>query len=190
MSLAPAMILVDEHTVLASGMRGRVRPARYNAVTVEPSVRRTRRSPFVSLSLGSKAVITLDIAKAVGRAAEVHIAAHDFAMFVAVVDDAGTPLYVVRTNDAQPASYDVALQKAQVSARFRRPTKGFEDRILADGRVNLLSLPGIVAVEGGLPLVVDGTVVGAIGVSGGTGVQDGEVAAAAVAALPGLLGRT
>src|SRR5690606_9095220 len=56
MSLAPAIVLADEHTVLASGMRGRVRPPRYNAVTVEPSVRRTRRSTFVSLSLGSKAV--------------------------------------------------------------------------------------------------------------------------------------
>lgn len=141
------------------------------------------------LSLGSKSVLTLDIAKAVSSVAEAHIAANGLAMFVAVVDESGTPLYVVRANDAQPASYDVAVQKAQVAARFRRPTKGFEDRILSDGRVNLLSLPGIVAVEGGLPLLVDGAVVGAIGVSGGTGVQDGEVAARAAAALPGILGR-
>ena len=84
------------------------------------------------LSLGSKSVLTLDIAKAVSSVAEAHIAANGLAMFVAVVDESGTPLYVVRANDAQPASYDVAVQKAQVAARFRRPTKGFEDRILSD----------------------------------------------------------
>lgn len=141
------------------------------------------------LSLHSKPVITLEIAKAIAGIAESHITASRFTMYVAVVDDAGTPLYVARVNDAQPASYEVAVQKAQVSARFRRATKGFEDRILKDGRINLLSLPGIVAVEGGLPLVVDGVVVGAIGVSGGTGVEDGQVAASAVEALPGILGR-
>lgn len=141
------------------------------------------------LSLHTKAALTLDIAKALAAVAEDRMADHRFAMFVAIVDDAGTPLYVVRANDAQPASYEVAIRKAQAAARFRRPTKGFEDRILRDGRLNLLSLPGIVAVEGGLPLVVDGVVVGAIGVSGGTGVEDGQVAAAAADALPGILGR-
>jgi uncharacterized protein GlcG (DUF336 family) len=96
-------------------------------------------------------------------------------------------LFVARFNDAQAASFEVALKKAQAAVRFRRPTKGFEDRVIKDGRVNLLSLPGMVAVEGGLPLVVDAAVVGAIGVSGGTGVEDGQVAAAVAAALPGLL---
>jgi uncharacterized protein GlcG (DUF336 family) len=119
--------------------------------------------------------------------AEHTIAQRQFAMFVAIVDDAATPLFVGRFNDAQPASFEVALQKAQAAVRFRRPTRGFEDRIIRDGRVNLLSMAGIVAVEGGLPLLVDGAVVGAIGVSGGTGVEDGEVAAAVAAALPGLL---
>lgn len=141
------------------------------------------------LSLSSKPVITLDIARALADVAQAHIAAGGFSMFVAFVDDSGTPLLVVRHNDAQPASYEVAVEKARVAARFRRATKGFEDRILKDGRANLVTLPGIVAVEGGLPLVVDGTVVGAIGVSGGTGVEDGQVAAAAAEALPGILGR-
>lgn len=141
------------------------------------------------LSLRSRNTLTLELARALAAVAESHIVAQRFSMFVAVVDDAGTPLYVARFNDAQPASYEVAVAKAQVSARFRRATKGFEDRVLKDGRTNLLSLPGIVAVEGGLPLLVDGAVVGAIGVSGGTGVEDGQVAAAAAEALPGLLGR-
>jgi uncharacterized protein GlcG (DUF336 family) len=142
----------------------------------------------VPLALRSKPTLTFELARALAEVAEREVVAHRFAMFVAVVDDAGTPLFVGRFNDAQAASYEVAVQKAQVAVRFRRPTKGFEDRILKDGRVNLLSLPGIVAVEGGVPLVVDGAVVGALGVSGGSGVEDGQVAAAAAAALPGLLG--
>lgn len=137
--------------------------------------------------LRSKQTLTFDLARALSGVAEHEIAQRQFSMFVAIVDDAATPLLVGRFNDAQAASFEVALQKAQAAVRFRRPTKGFEDRVLKDARVNLLSLPGIVAVEGGLPLVVDGAVVGAVGVSGGTGVEDGQVAAAVAAALPGLL---
>ena len=138
-------------------------------------------------TLRSKQTLTFDLARALAGVAEHEIAQHHFAMFVAIVDDAATPLFVGRFNDAQAASFEVALEKARVAVRFRRPTRGFEDRVIKDGRVNLLSLPGIVAVEGGLPLVVDGAVVGGIGVSGGTGVEDGQVAAAVAAALPGLL---
>ena len=140
------------------------------------------------LSLRSRPTLTLEIAQALAEVAAAHIAANGFAMFVAIVDDAGTPLHVVRHNDAQSASFEVALAKAQAAVRFRRATRAFEDRVIRDGRVNLMSLPGIVAVEGGLPLLVGGQVVGGIGVSGGTGVEDGEVAAAAADRLPDLLG--
>ncbi len=142
----------------------------------------------LSLALRSKPSLTFELARALAEVAEHEIAEHRFAMFVAIVDNAGTPLFVGRFNDAQAASYEVALRKAQAAVRFRRATKAFEDRIVKDGRLNLLSLPGIVAVEGGLPLIVEGEVVGAVGVSGGTGVEDGQVAAAAAAALPVLLG--
>jgi glc operon protein GlcG len=141
----------------------------------------------VPFSLRSKQTLTFDLARALADVAAQEIARHQFAMFVAIVDDAATPLFVGRFNDAQAASFEVALRKAEVAVRFRRPTKGFEDRVIKDGRVNLLSLPGICAVEGGVPLAVDGAVVGAIGVSGGTGVEDGQVAAAVAAALPSLL---
>jgi uncharacterized protein GlcG (DUF336 family) len=140
------------------------------------------------LSLRSKPTLTFEIAQALADVAATRVAADGFAMFVAVVDDAGTPLHVARHNDAQPASFEVALAKARVAARFRRATRAFEDRVIKDGRVNLLSLPGVVAVEGGVPLVIDGIVIGAVGVSGGTGVEDGQVAAAAADALPDLLG--
>lgn len=137
--------------------------------------------------LGTKRVITLGLARAVAAVAEREILRNQFAMFVAVVDDAGTPMHAERINDAQPASYEVAVRKAQAAVRFRRPTKAFEDRVLG-GRVNLLSLPGIVAVEGGVPLIVNGELIGAIGVSGGTGVEDGLVAGAAAASLPEIIG--
>ena len=139
------------------------------------------------MPLRLKPTLTSDLARALADVAERTIADRGFAMFVAIVDDAGTPLLVVRINDAQPASYDIALQKAVAAVRFRRPTKAFENRVVKDGRLNLLSMPGILAVEGGAPFVVDGAHVGAIGVSGGTGEEDGVVAAAAIAALPELL---
>ena len=137
--------------------------------------------------LGSRHVITLELARALAAVAEREILSHRFSMFVAIVDDAGTPMHVERLNDAQAASYEIAVRKAQAAVAFRRPTKAFEERILG-GRVNLLSMPGIIAVEGGVPLAVAGTVIGAVGVSGGTGVEDGLVAGAVAAALPELAG--
>lgn len=139
------------------------------------------------MALGMRPTLTLDLARALADVAERTVAERGFAMFVAIVDAAGTPLVIHRYNDAQPASYEIALKKAVTALRFRRPTKAFENRVIKDGRLNLLSMPGILAVEGGLPLLVDGACVGAIGVSGGTGEEDGEVGAAAAAALPGLL---
>ena len=139
------------------------------------------------MPLQMKPTLTLEIATQMADEAARHVRDHGFAMFVAIVDAAGVPLVVMRHNDAQPASFDIALHKARAAVGFRRPTRGFEDRILKDGRVNLVTLDGIIAVEGGIPCLVDGVCVGAIGVSGGTGVEDGEVAQAAVALLPSLL---
>jgi uncharacterized protein GlcG (DUF336 family) len=76
----------------------------------------------------------------------------------------------------------VAQEKSRTALRFKRPTKVLEDTVLA-GRVHMMSLPGITSVEGGLPLIVDGEVVGSIGVSGVQSSQDGQVAAAGAAAL-------
>ena len=87
-------------------------------------------------------------------------------------------------DDVQQGSVDVALAKARSAARFKRPTKAFQDGLAAGGAgLRLLSLEGAVPVEGGVPLVVGGKIVGAIGASGGTSEQDGVVANAAVAAL-------
>jgi len=85
-------------------------------------------------------------------------------------------------DNTQTASATAALEKARTAGTYRRPSKEFEDNIAA-GRVAVLGLPGVTPVEGGLPLVVDGKMIGAIGVSGVTSAQDGQIARAGVEAL-------
>ena len=105
-------------------------------------------------------------------------------MAVAVVDTAGQLVAFERMDNTQTASTAVAQDKAVSAAMYRRPSKAFQD-LVAGGGVGLrvLTLRGAVAVEGGLPLTVDGKIVGAIGVSGGSSEQDGAVAKAGVDAL-------
>jgi uncharacterized protein GlcG (DUF336 family) len=99
----------------------------------------------------------------------------------------GIPLAIRSTekmDNTQVGSVDVAIAKARSSARFKRPTKAFEDALAAGGvGVRVLSLPSAVPVEGGVPLMVAGKIVGAIGASGGSSQQDGVVAQAGVGAL-------
>lgn len=105
-------------------------------------------------------------------------------MAIAIVDPAGELVFFERLDGTQMASVNIAMDKARSSARYKRPTKALHD-VLASGGAGLrmLALDGAVPVEGGVPIVMDGKVVGAIGVSGGTGEQDGQVAAAAAAAV-------
>jgi glc operon protein GlcG len=126
--------------------------------------------------------LTLDGAKAMAAAAERFALERGWTVAVAVVDAAGGLILFHCLEDTQPASQDVAVLKARTAARFHRATKALEDGV-AGGRTALLSMPGIVAIEGGLPIRSEGKVVGAIGVSGMTSAQDGEVAAAGLAAL-------
>jgi uncharacterized protein GlcG (DUF336 family) len=105
-------------------------------------------------------------------------------MAVAVVDNAGQLVAFERMDNTQTASTGISQDKAASAAMYRRPTKAFQD-VLAAGGVGLrvLTLRGANAVEGGLPLIADGKIVGAIGVSGGTSEQDGMVAKAGTDAL-------
>jgi uncharacterized protein GlcG (DUF336 family) len=83
----------------------------------------------------------------------------------------------------QTGSVDVAIDKARSAARFKRPTKAFQDMLAGGGEgLRVLALKGAVAVEGGIPIVIDGKIVGAIGVSGGTSQQDGQCARAGAGA--------
>jgi uncharacterized protein GlcG (DUF336 family) len=105
-------------------------------------------------------------------------------MAIAIVDPAGELVFFEKLDGTQMASVNIALDKARSSARYKRPTKALYDVLASGGGgLRMLALDGAVPVEGGVPIVMDGKVVGAIGVSGGTGVQDGQVAAAAVAAV-------
>ncbi len=105
-------------------------------------------------------------------------------MAVAIVDTAGYLVYFERMNDTQLGSVEIAIEKAKSAALFRRPTKTFQDAVAGGGvGLRMLKLTGAVPVEGGIPLIVDGKLVGAIGASGGSSDQDGMTAQAGAAAL-------
>lgn len=129
-----------------------------------------------------KFALTLADAKRVAAAAAEEARRNDWSVVIAIVDDAGLLVYLERLDGTQPASCEIAQHKARAAALFRRPTKALEE-VVANGRVALLSLPQITPVEGGLPLVYEGQVVGAIGVSGVQSSQDGQAAKAGAEAL-------
>jgi glc operon protein GlcG len=123
--------------------------------------------------------INLDQAKKIAAAANAESKKNGWRMAIAVVDNHGFLVYYERMDDTQIASVDVAIDKAKAAAMYRRPTKAFEDGI-AKGRSALLGLRGATPIEGGLPIMVGGKVIGGIGVSGANSDQD---AAAAMAGL-------
>jgi glc operon protein GlcG len=133
-------------------------------------------------SMKMKFALTLADAKRVAAAAAQEARRNDWSVVIAIVDDAGLLVYLERLDGVQPASCDIAQHKARAAALFRRPTKALEDTV-AGGRVALLALPHIIPVEGGVPLVHEGQVIGAIGVSGVQSFEDGMVAKAGADAL-------
>lgn len=127
--------------------------------------------------------ISLAAAQRAAAAAVAAATQHKFVPYViAIVDPAGRLVLFERMDNAQYGSIRIAIKKARAAALFRRPTKVFED-ILAHGRTAILGLPGAIPSEGGVPLVAQGKIVGAIGASAGTPQQDGIVAAAGAATL-------
>jgi uncharacterized protein GlcG (DUF336 family) len=136
--------------------------------------------------LSTKKSLNLAVTKVIVAAAEKEATKNGWAMFIAVIDDGGVLTTVERMDDAQIGSLDVSIGKAQTALKFKRPSKAFED-LINSGRNSLLGLPGLTPVEGGFPLMADGKVIGAIGVSGGSSQQDAQVAQAGVAALEALL---
>ena len=128
--------------------------------------------------------INAETGKKVAAAALAEAGKNGWQMAVAIVDTAGDLVYFEKMDDTQVGSVDVALAKARSAARFKRPTKAFQDALAAGGEgLRILALTGAVPVDGGVPLTVGGKIVGAIGMSGGTSAQDGQAAAAGVAAL-------
>jgi len=136
-----------------------------------------------SAQLVDKKGLTLAAAKKMAAAAEAEALKNTWRMVIAVVDDGGHLIYLQRTDETQAGSIKIAVQKARSAAMFKRPTKVWEDA-LAGGRQAILGLSGTVPSEGGTPIMLDGKLLGAIGVSGGSAAQDGQVAKAGVDALP------
>ena len=127
--------------------------------------------------------VSPDAAKKIATAAIAEARKNNWAMAVAVVDTGGYLVYFERMQDTQLGSVEVAIEKAKSAALFRRPTKAFQDTLAAGGEgLRILRLTGAVPVEGGIPLIVDGKIIGAVGASGGSSDQDGRTAQAGAAA--------
>jgi uncharacterized protein GlcG (DUF336 family) len=130
--------------------------------------------------------IALAAAKRVMAAAEAEAQRNGWPMVIAIVDAAGRLVMLHRLDQAQNGSVAIARQKAETAANFRRPTRLLEAAIEGGGLgLRILGVADMMPLEGGLPLVADGKVVGAIGVSGMQSQQDGVVAKAGAAALAG-----
>lgn len=128
--------------------------------------------------------VTLDQARKAMAAAIADSRRQNLPMAIAVVDTSGQLVAFERMDNTQTASTMVAQDKAVSAAMYRRPTKVFQDLVAGGGvGTRVLGLRGASPVEGGLPLVVDGKIIGAVGVSGGTSEQDGVVAKAAADAV-------
>ena len=123
--------------------------------------------------------ITLDSARKAAAPAIAEAQKNNWRMAVAVVDISGDLVYFEKMDGTQAASVNIAVDKARSSARFKRPTKALQDALAAGGAgLRMLALEGAVPVDGGVPLIADGKIVGAIGVSGGTSDQDAQCAKA------------
>ncbi len=127
-------------------------------------------------------VLTLEGATALADAAEAEARRREWTVAIAVVTPQAGLIHFRCMDGTQPGSQQVAIEKARTAANFKRPTKALEDALLA-GRTGLLSMPGIITLEGGVPVVVNNQIVGAIGISGMQSAQDGVIAAAALEAF-------
>lgn len=132
--------------------------------------------------MASKPVLTLEDAKRVAAAADAEALANGWKVSIVIVDDGGHMLYMQRSHDTRFGSVETAIAKAHMAAALHTPSKASEDAVTG-GRLIHLALPGVIPAEGGVPLLRDGVVVGAIGISGVRSVQDGQIAQAGASAL-------
>ena len=131
--------------------------------------------------MNSKITLTLDDARAISAASEAEARRNDWPVVIAIVDDGGHLIHLLRLDNTQFGSIDVAIEKARSAIAFRRPTKVWEDQI-TEGRLRYLNLPGALPVEGGLPIYASGQFIGAVGVSGVRSHQDAQIAQAGLEA--------
>jgi len=128
--------------------------------------------------------ITLDVAKKMSAAALAFAANNQWTIAVAIVDTGGNLVLFEKMDNTQIGSIEVAVGKAKTANNFKRPTKVFEDVIASGGNgLRVLAIPGVFPIEGGEPIIVNGKIIGAIGVSGMSSVQDEEATKAALAVV-------
>ena len=132
--------------------------------------------------LGTAKFITLEAAKKMAAAGEAEARKNGWNVAIAVVDASGGLILFHKLDETQPGSIAVAQGKARTAALFKRPTKAMEEAIAA-GKQAFLAIEGVVPIQGGLPVLVENKVIGAVGVSGVTSAQDEQVAQAALRAL-------
>jgi len=125
--------------------------------------------------------LTLDGAKNIVAAAEAEAKKNGWSMSIAVVDAAGELVFFEKSDMSGPVNADFAMRKARTAARYRRPTNALDSAVTA-GRLQYLATDAL-PIGGGVPILVKGQVIGAVGASGGTAAQDAQVASAGVAAL-------
>ncbi|MDN5843822.1 MAG: heme-binding protein [Alcaligenaceae bacterium] len=130
----------------------------------------------------TKQMLLADDVRAIIKAATEHADSNGWKVVVAVVDEGGHQLGLLRLDGAAPISSEIATNKARTAAIGRRESRVYEEMING-GRVSFLSVPLQAMLEGGVPIVVDGEVIGAVGVSGVKSDQDAETARAGIAAL-------
>lgn len=131
----------------------------------------------------TKPVLTLDDVKKIAAAAEAEAMANNWNVVISIVDDGGHLLWLQRMDGAAPVSAHIAPEKAKTAALGRRESKIYEDMI-NNGRMSFLSAPELQGLlEGGVPIVVEGHTVGAVGVSGVKSAEDAQIAKAGIAAL-------
>ncbi len=136
-------------------------------------------SAFAQMPNAYGPAVTVDTAKKIAAAAIAEAQKNGWTMAAAVTDTGGNLVYYEKMDATQIGSANVSIGKARSAALFKRPTKAFQDALAAGGEGwRILGLEGAVPVEGGLPLLHDGKIVGAVGLSGGTSAQDGLAAKA------------
>ena len=127
-------------------------------------------------------MLTLEDCKRIAAAAEAEAKGNNWNVCVAIVDDGGHLLHLFRMDGATPANSRIAIEKGRTAAETRRSTAMWEERIKS-GRTAMLKMPGVTPVQGGLPIVIDGECIGAVGVSGVQSHEDEQIAKAGIAAL-------
>lgn len=130
----------------------------------------------------TRPMLTLEDCRKISAAAEAEAARNKWEVAIVILDDGGHVLHALRTDGATPANVTIATGKARTAALTRRPSKSWEERV-AGGRVSMLKMPGVLPVEGGLPIVAEGVCVGGIGVSGVQSHEDSQIGQAGINAL-------